>query len=67
LKKCCVTIRNETEWVELVEHGANVLTGSDKTMIIDSFERMLEVNADFSQKLYGDGNTSKLIIENLKV
>jgi UDP-GlcNAc3NAcA epimerase len=67
LKKCCVTLRNETEWVELVEHGANVLTGSDKTMIIDSFERMLEVNADFSQKLYGDGNTSKLIVENLKV
>jgi UDP-GlcNAc3NAcA epimerase len=67
LKKCCVTIRNETEWVELVEHGNNVLAGSDKAMIIDSFEKMLEVNADFSQKLYGDGNTSKLIIENLKV
>jgi len=67
LKKCCVTIRNETEWVELVEHGTNVLTGSDKAMIIDSFEKMLEVNADFSQKLYGDGNTSKLIVENLKV
>ncbi len=67
LKKCCVTIRNETEWVELVEHGNNVLAGSDKAMIIDSFEKMLEVNADFSQKLYGDGNTSKLIVENLKV
>ena len=66
LKKFCVTIRDETEWVELVNNGFNVLTGAKKNMIIDSFNKMFDKDADFSQKFYGDGNTRKLIVEYLK-
>jgi len=68
LKKCCVTIRDETEWVELVDYGVNVLTGANKRKIIDSFEKMLNnKDADFSKKLFGNGNTGKLIVEHLRV
>ena len=66
LKKCCVTIRDETEWVELVNHGVNVLVGADKKKIIDSYEIMRVKDTDFNQKFYGDGNTRKLIVENLR-
>lgn len=33
----CITARDETEWVETVELGANVLTGADKAKIVDAF------------------------------
>jgi UDP-GlcNAc3NAcA epimerase len=36
-KKPCITLRDETEWVELVEVGANVLVGADKEKIIESY------------------------------
>ncbi len=32
-KKACVTLRDETEWVELVDNGFNVLVGADKEKI----------------------------------
>ncbi|GAB1465728.1 UDP-N-acetylglucosamine 2-epimerase (non-hydrolyzing) [Aliarcobacter cryaerophilus] len=33
-EKQCITLRDETEWVELVECGANTLVGADKEKII---------------------------------
>jgi len=32
-EKPCITLRDETEWVELVEHGFNILVGADKNRI----------------------------------
>ena len=32
----CVTLRNETEWVELVEHGCNVIAGCEPGAIIQA-------------------------------
>jgi UDP-GlcNAc3NAcA epimerase len=28
--KLCITLRDETEWIELIECGANTLLGADK-------------------------------------
>jgi UDP-GlcNAc3NAcA epimerase len=63
-KKPCITIRTETEWVELVEHNFNILTNIDTESIIKT---VLEhsFNMDYSQNLYGDGNTAKKIIDSL--
>lgn len=36
----CVTMRENTEWVETVEDGWNVLVGADYGKIINAFRRL---------------------------
>jgi UDP-GlcNAc3NAcA epimerase len=49
----CVTLRNETEWVETVEAGWNVLVGSDWNKIVDAVNSFSP--PDSRPVLYGDG------------
>lgn len=60
-KKNCVTMRDETEWVELIEHSLNKLAGADKKLIKQEVFNMLDNKPDFSINLYGNGNASKNI------
>lgn len=64
-KKNCVTMREQTEWVELVENKVNVLLGSDAIKIIAGVEQMLEQKADFTIDLYGKGKACENIIKEL--
>ena len=52
----CVTMRNETEWVETVEAGWNTLAGSDSERIIGAV-RSFTPNRTHPA-LYGDGHAS---------
>ncbi len=63
--KPCLTLRDETEWVELVENGYNKLVGANEKLIISSVEEMLNKHIDFSVDLYGNGKASENIVENL--
>jgi UDP-GlcNAc3NAcA epimerase len=63
--KPCITLRDETEWVELVEHGYNFLTGADYDRILEAQARLSEKQFDFSIQLYGDGTAGEKIIQNL--
>lgn len=65
-KKPCLTLREETEWVELVEHGVNILSSWRKSDILDSFKKIEHIpENNFSKQLYGDGNCSAFILEKL--
>ncbi len=62
-KKPCVTLRNETEWVELVEHGLNSLTGAETENIYDAYKAITETDLDFNIELYGDGKAGAKIVK----
>jgi UDP-GlcNAc3NAcA epimerase len=61
--KLCVTLRDETEWVELVENGYNELAGADFDKIISAERNLSNKKTDFSKKLYGDGHAGKRIVD----
>lgn len=61
----CVTLRDETEWVELVEHGCNQLAGTDPQRIAAAARRALELTIDPGLALYGDGNTAAAVADAL--
>jgi UDP-GlcNAc3NAcA epimerase len=63
--KNCVTMRDETEWVELVENGYNKLAGADANLIKSSVVEMMAKNSDFSTKLYGEGDAGEQIVKAL--
>jgi UDP-GlcNAc3NAcA epimerase len=63
-KKPCITMRDSTEWVELVNSGWNTLTGADTNKIIDTVKNLH--SPDEYSFLYGDGNCSKKICNYLK-
>jgi UDP-GlcNAc3NAcA epimerase len=52
----CVTLRDETEWVETVEVGWNTLTGSDGDRILEAARTFAPPAAH--PPLYGNGNTA---------
>ena len=65
-EKQCITLRDETEWLELVECGANTLVGADKEKILVEYKNNLKFNTQNSKlDLYGDGKASESIIKEL--
>jgi len=64
-KKACVVLREQTEWVELVKNGHNVLTGNDSQKIIKAEKALPDLNHDFSSQLYGEGNSAELIVNHI--
>lgn len=65
--KACVTMRDQTEWVELIEAGANELVGADRVRIIDATKRHLGRHVRDSQQLYGGGKAADKIVHFLQL
>jgi len=57
--KHCITLREQTEWVELVENGFNILVGSDSSKLNEAFEFFKTKKSDFSLNLYGNGHAAE--------
>jgi UDP-GlcNAc3NAcA epimerase len=57
----CVTLRENTEWLETLEFGWNVLVGSDETRILAAL-RDSGTTAQ-SEAAYGNGKSSVAIVE----
>ena len=59
----CVTLRDETEWVETVASGWNVLTGADRARIIAAVRTFKAPTTH--PPLYGDGKAAEEIVQML--
>jgi UDP-GlcNAc3NAcA epimerase len=64
--KPCVTLREETEWTELVEHGCNLIVGTDPERIFAGYRTMRKAGIDFGKDLYGGGRAASRVVEALK-
>jgi UDP-N-acetylglucosamine 2-epimerase (non-hydrolysing) len=63
LQTACITMRDETEWVETIEDGWNRLVGSDRNAIIEAacnFEPSRE-----QRDVFGSGDASRRIVEKI--
>jgi len=57
----CITLRDETEWIETVETGWNKLVGSDTDLI---FKAVINIAPGLENSwTYGDGYASKKIVD----
>ncbi len=61
----CVTMRDETEWVETVELGWNKITGASKDKIIEAIANFATPPPPVSEKPYGDGNAAEKIVRKM--
>ncbi len=58
----CITLREETEWVELVEVGANTLAGADSERIVAAVRAAGTARVEARTGLYGDGRSAEQIV-----
>jgi UDP-GlcNAc3NAcA epimerase len=62
----CVTLRSETEWVELVEHGFNrIVPPTSSVAIASAIRDAYGTRPNFGIPLYGDGSSSQHIAEKI--
>ncbi len=64
--KPCVTLRDETEWRELIDLKVNIIAGSDKKSILAAFNDMQYTIIETDINVYGNGKAADNIIKNFK-
>ena len=60
----CVILRPETEWVEIVEHGAGIIADADPERIVEAYDKLIGITPVFPP-LFGNAHASELILETI--
>ena len=63
-KKKCLVIRNQTEWIELVDQKVNLLSNQDD--IFNNYKELIKKEFEFSYNFFGNGKASQLIIDKIE-
>jgi UDP-GlcNAc3NAcA epimerase len=63
--KPCITLRDQTEWVELVENGFNRVVGVDSNKIQEAHAYFASTKLNFEKELYGGGTAGEQILNTL--
>lgn len=61
-RKPCLILRPETEWVEIVEQHAGIVTDADKELIVRSFDEYIDTEPQFPP-LFGDGHSAEFMLD----
>lgn len=61
----CVTLRDETEWIETVEAGWNHLGGANTQKVVRAFQEAADSSPNGQPNFYGNGEAAKLIVKHL--
>jgi UDP-GlcNAc3NAcA epimerase len=59
----CITLRNQTEWVETVDAGWIILAGTDKHKIVQTYWEFNQKAFPRRTTLYGDGYSAHKILK----
>jgi UDP-N-acetylglucosamine 2-epimerase len=62
----CITLRDETEWVETEQDGWNRIAGRQTERIIAACQAALQMPQKAQSMHYGDGTAAKRILQSLK-
>lgn len=65
LGRPCITTRDTTEWVELIDKGVNVLVGADEARIVAEAEARMGMAVHNDGTLYGGGTAADRIAADL--
>lgn len=69
LKTPCITIRENTEWIETIQLNANILVGTDREKIVTEVRKRSRSEFQaFMQQVenpYGSGETSQIILNTI--
>lgn len=60
----CVILRPETEWVEIVEHGAGIIADANPKRILGAYDQLVGTTPSFPP-LFGDANAAQLILQRI--
>ena len=62
LRKPCISLRDETEWIETLKGNWNILAGTDVDKILNSVQ---EKNYSDQDRAFGQGNAGEIIVNSL--
>ena len=63
-EKPCVILRPETEWVEIVNHGAGIIADADYDCIVNAYRQLIGHPVHFPH-LFGDAHAAEKILQTI--